>query len=191
MCFRRPFGWSTKTKGEFGGTKDPKTDKMPVKQGNPKRRNWPHHRDWPQTRQNTWRTKGRPPIYLDGPIRANRFADSRESLASRESFRGSRTEPLFCESRFGGPQIANLRFEAIRANRSHVVKIGFFFRIDLRESIQANRPDSRCESPGHLSRQRTNGTIFTGPPRPSNEQTESGQFGTISFKTVRTFGGNC
>ena len=43
------------------------------------------------------------PIYnLDGPIRANRLADSRESLDSRESFRGSRIEPLFCESRFGG-----------------------------------------------------------------------------------------
>ena len=39
---------------------------------------------------------------LDGPIRANRFADSRESPDSRESFQGSRTEPLFCESRFGG-----------------------------------------------------------------------------------------
>ena len=29
---------------------------------------------------------------IDGPIRANRFADSRESPDSRESFQGSRTE---------------------------------------------------------------------------------------------------
>ena len=32
------------------------------------------------------------------------------------------------------------------------MKIGDFLRIDSRESIPANRPDSRCESPGHLSR---------------------------------------
>ena len=77
---------------------------------------------------------------LDGPIRANRFADSRESrliLAIR--FRVSEPNPFFCESRFGGAKIANRRFEAIRANRSHVMKIGFFSanrfaRIDSRES---------------------------------------------------------
>ena len=65
---------------------------------------------------------------LDGPNRANRFADSRESPDSRESFQGSRTEPFFCESRFGGGglKIANRRFEAIRANRWHAMKIGFF-----------------------------------------------------------------
>ena len=71
---------------------------------------------------------------LDGLIRANRFADSRASLDSRESFQGSLTEPLFCESRFGGLKIANRRFEAIRANRSHVMKIGVFC-----ESIRTNR----------------------------------------------------
>ena len=71
---------------------------------------------------------------LDGPIRANRFADSRESPDSRESFQGPRTEPLFCESRFGGLKVANRRFEAIRANRSHVMKIGLCC-----ESIRANR----------------------------------------------------
>ena len=43
-----------------------------------------------------------PPSSLDGPIRANRFADSRESPDSRESCQGPRTEPLFCESHFGG-----------------------------------------------------------------------------------------
>ena len=34
---------------------------------------------------------------------------------------------FFCELRFGELKIANRRFEAIRANRSHVMKIGFFF----------------------------------------------------------------
>ena len=71
---------------------------------------------------------------LDGPIRANRFADSRESPDSRESSWASRTEPLFCESRFGGLKIANRGFEAIRANRSHVMKAGVFLQIDSRES---------------------------------------------------------
>ena len=69
---------------------------------------------------------------LDGPICANRFADSRESPDSRESFEGSQTEPLFCESRFGGQNIANHGFEAIRANRSHVTKIVFFFFLSIR-----------------------------------------------------------
>ena len=72
---------------------------------------------------------------------------------SCESFPGSRTEPLFfCESRFGvgGAKIANRRFEAIRANRSHLMKIDVSLRIDLRESMRANRTDSRCELPGHL-----------------------------------------
>ena len=86
---------------------------------------------------------------LDGPIRANRFADSRGSPDSRESFRVS--EPLFWESRFGRLNIAKRRFEAIRANRSHIMQIGGFHRIDSRESIRANRPDSPCESPGQLS----------------------------------------
>ena len=89
-------------------------------------------------------------LNLDGPIRVNRFADSRESPDSRESFQGSRTEPLLCESRFGGLKMANRRLEAIRANRSNVMKIEVFLRIDSCESIRANRPDSRCESPGHL-----------------------------------------
>ena len=56
-------------------------------------------------------------INFKGPIRANRFADSPESPE------GSRTEPLFCESRFGALTLANRRFEAIRANRSNVMKI--------------------------------------------------------------------
>ena len=73
---------------------------------------------------------------LDGPIRANRFADSRESRDSRESFQGSRTDPLFLRIalRVGGLKIANRRVEAIRANRSHVLNIVFFLRIDSRES---------------------------------------------------------
>ena len=85
------------------------------------------------------------------PICANLRIDLREAPDSRESFQGSRTEPLFCESRFGGLKIVNRRFEAIRANRSHVMKVEAFLRIDLRESIRTNRLDSRCESQRHLS----------------------------------------
>ena len=51
---------------------------------------------------------------IDSQIRANRFADSRESPDSRESVQSSRTEPLFCESHFWGLKIANRGFEAIR-----------------------------------------------------------------------------
>ena len=36
----------------------------------------------------------------------------------------TRAEPIFCESRFGGLKTANRRFEAIRANRSRIMKIG-------------------------------------------------------------------
>ena len=39
---------------------------------------------------------------LDGPIRANRFADSRESPDSRESFQGSQTEPLLLRIALSG-----------------------------------------------------------------------------------------
>ena len=39
---------------------------------------------------------------LDGPSRANRFADSRESSDSRESFQVSRTEPFFFANRASG-----------------------------------------------------------------------------------------
>ena len=58
---------------------------------------------------------------LDGPIRANRFADSRESSDSRESFQGSRSEPFFANRAPRGYNIANRRFEAIRTNRSKVM----------------------------------------------------------------------
>ena len=33
-------------------------------------------------------------------------------------------------------------------------KIFFVLRIDSRESVHSNRPDSHCESPGHLKRKR-------------------------------------
>ena len=81
---------------------------------------------------------------IDSQIRANRLI-----LANR--FRVPELNPFLGESRFGGPKIANRRFEAIRANPSRVMKIGVFLRIHSRESIRANRPDSRCESLGHLS----------------------------------------
>ena len=41
-------------------------------------------------------------LNLDGPICANRFANSRESPDSRESFQGSQTEPLFFANRASG-----------------------------------------------------------------------------------------
>ena len=57
---------------------------------------------------------------------------------------------LLCESRFGALKNRSRSFEAIRANHSNAARIGVFLRIDLRESICANRPDLRCESLGHL-----------------------------------------
>ena len=53
---------------------------------------------------------------IDSQIRANRPIHAKH-------FRGSRTEALFCEARLGALKIANRRFEAIRANRSNVLKI--------------------------------------------------------------------
>ena len=53
---------------------------------------------------------------LDGPMRANRFADSRGSLDFRESPEGSQTEPLFLRIAFWGTEklrIAGLRFARI------------------------------------------------------------------------------
>ena len=59
---------------------------------------------------------------IDSQIRANGLI-----LANR--FRVPELNPFFCKSRlsFRGAKIANRRFEAIRSNRSHVMKIGFFF----------------------------------------------------------------
>ena len=85
--------------------------------------------------------------FSDGPIRANRFADSRNRLILAKIVSGFPSwNPFSCESCFVALKIANRRFEAIRANRSHVIKMGFPC-----ESIRANSPDSRCKSPGHLS----------------------------------------
>ena len=69
-------------------------------------------------------------VGLDGPIRANRFTDSRESPDCRESL-----NPLFCESRFGGLKIANRRFEADSRESLQRYENRFFFC----ESIRANR----------------------------------------------------
>ena len=63
---------------------------------------------------------------IDLQIRTNRLI-----LANR--FRVPELNP-FCESRFGVLRIANRRFEAIHANRLHVMNIGAFLRIDSRES---------------------------------------------------------
>ena len=62
---------------------------------------------------------------LDSQIRAN-------------GLRVPELNPFFCESSFGALKIVNRRFEAIRANRSNIMKIRFsanrFARIDSRES---------------------------------------------------------
>ena len=71
----------------------------------------------------------------DGLIHANRFANSRALLDSRKSPGGSQTEPpLFANRASGRKKIANRRFEAICANRSDVMNISFFLRIDSRKS---------------------------------------------------------
>ena len=64
---------------------------------------------------------------IDSQIRANR-------LILANLFRVPELNPLLCESRFEGLKIANRGFEAIRANRSHVMKTGVSLRIDSRES---------------------------------------------------------
>ena len=64
---------------------------------------------------------------IDSQIRANRLI-----LANR--FRVPELNPFFANRASGGLKIANRRFEAIRSNRSHVMKIGVFLRIDSRES---------------------------------------------------------
>ena len=72
------------------------------------------------------------------------------SFWSRESFQGSRTESLFfCESRFGALNIANHVWGNSRESLKRYEN-RTSLRIDSRESIHANGPDSRCESPGHL-----------------------------------------
>ena len=58
-------------------------------------------------------------------------------------FRVPELNPFLANRASGCLKIANRRFEAIRANRSHVMRIGGFLRIDSCESIRANRP-------GHL-----------------------------------------
>ena len=111
-----------------------------------------------------------PPILqsLDGPIPANQFADSRESPASRESFQGSRSESLFCESRFGGLKSANRRFEAIRANRSHVM-IFIFLRVGSRESprfaLRITRPSISSKGLGIFLKFGVLCSIFTEKKR--------------------------
>ena len=63
---------------------------------------------------------------LDCPNRANRFRVP------------VRTEPLFRESRFGALEVANRRFEAICTDRSNVLKIVFFQRLQSIARSAAN-----------------------------------------------------
>ena len=73
-----------------------------------------------------------------------RWPDSRESirrfariapqiLANR--FGVPELNPLSCESRFGGLKTANRRFEAICANRSHVMEMGVFLWVRKKGSF--------------------------------------------------------
>ena len=68
-------------------------------------------------------------------------------------FRVPELNPFVANRAVGGLKNVNCRFEAIRANRSHVMEIVFFFflRVDSRESVRRNCPDSHREPPGHLS----------------------------------------
>ena len=77
-----------------------------------------------------------PLTVLDGPARANRFADPRGSPDSCESLQGFRSEPLFCGSRFRALKIANRRFEAIHATFQQgvfllIVGLGYLRQIFL------------------------------------------------------------
>ena len=67
-------------------------------------------------------------IKLRGWILARKIAPSQ--FLRRGSFLARlmpwEMDPFFCESRFGALKVANRRFEAIRANRSNVMKMSFF-----------------------------------------------------------------
>ena len=72
---------------------------------------------------------------IDSQIRANRLI-----LANR--FRVPGLNPFLANraSGGGGANIANRRFEAIRANRSHVMKIEVFLRISEKPRIRLGCP---------------------------------------------------
>ena len=84
---------------------------------------------------------------IDSQIRANRLI-----LANR--FRVPELNPFvrIALRGGGGVKIANRRFEAIRANRSHVMKIDFLLRIDspghLRQGMAGMSHDLGREVPG-------------------------------------------
>ena len=92
---------------------------------------------------------------LDGPIRENRFADSRESPVIRANhLRDPKLNPFFANHVLWALRIANRRFEVIsreslkRYENRALSATRFALRI---APMRANRPDSRRESPGHLS----------------------------------------
>ena len=68
-----------------------------------------------------WLDLGQIAWNLDGPIRANHF-------------RVPELNPLSANPVSGALKIANRRFQAIRANRSNVMKTVFFLRVNSRES---------------------------------------------------------
>ena len=93
---------------------------------------------------------------IDSQIRANRLI-----LANR--FRVPKLNPFFCESQVWGGLNANRRFEAIRANRSHFMKIGvslIFFSLPFwktaRKTTRKARifcPPPSCRTPKILEKE--------------------------------------
>ena len=79
----------------------------------------------------------------DSQIRANRLI-----LANR--FRVPELNP-FLRITLQGVKNCELQISGNSRESLERYELGIFLRIDSRESIRANRPDSRCESPGHLS----------------------------------------
>ena len=94
-----------------------------------------------------------------------RWPDSRKSPDSCESPEGSRTEPLLCKSRFTKQlRITGLKW-FVRIART-------LWQFVSRESIRANRPDSRCESPGHPSTATTRETTDATKDESESRQKE-------------------
>ena len=88
---------------------------------------------------------GLPPIWdtchLVGYLKLARFARIVSGLPNRTPFSANRAS---------GAKIAKRSLSRF-ARSSHVTKLGVFLRTDSHEPIRANRPDSHCGSPGHLS----------------------------------------
>ena len=65
-------------------------------------------------------------------------------------FRVPDLNPFIRELRLGGPITCESQVWGDSRELLARYEIGVLLRVDLCESIRVNRPDSRCESPGHL-----------------------------------------